>query len=111
MKTKRLKRKQKAIPGGSLKPDGSPFRAGTGMLGATEPGQLVTAENAHWLPPGSVVRLDDGGRLIHLHDGLWLWCAGYAHCYDRLEYHLRRLPGVLCHIPVNTEVRHGEKNT
>ena len=77
----------------------SPFKAGTGMFGTTEPGQRVTKRNAHHLPPGSVVRLDDGGRLIHLHDDIWLWCDGCAHCYDRLEHHLHHLPGTLCHIP------------
>lgn len=69
------------------------------MLGATAPNQQVTAENAHHLPPGSVVRLPDGGRLIHLHDKLWLWCDGCIHCYDDLESHLHRLPVTLCHIP------------
>ena len=79
----------------------SPFVAGTGIMGDTETGQSVTAKNAHFLPPGSVVRLDaNWGRLIHLHDDLWLWCDGCAHCYDRLESFFSRLPGTLCHIPV-----------
>lgn len=78
----------------------NPFRAGTGMMRATESGQIVTAANAHHLPPGSVVRLAEGGVLIHLHDGLWYWYNGFAWCYDRLEDHLRRLPGTLCHLPI-----------
>ena len=55
----------------------SPFKAGTGLMGATEPGQIVTPENVHFLPPGSVVRIHDesGSRMIHLHDDLWLWWA------------------------------------
>jgi len=81
--------------------DGSAFRVGTGLLGATEPGQRVTKENAHLLPPGSVVRLDDGGRLIHLHDELWLWCNDCAWCYDGIDRHAHRLPGTLCHLPPN----------
>ena len=79
----------------------SAFRAGTGLLGATESGQRVTKENAHLLPPGSVVRLDDGGRLIHLHDELWLWCNDCAWCYDWIDRHAHRLPGTLCHLPPN----------
>ena len=79
----------------------SPFKSGTGLMGFTESGQRVTADNAHFLPAGSVVRLDDGGRLIHLHDGLWLYCTDCSWCYDRIEHHLRRLPGTLCHIPAN----------
>jgi hypothetical protein len=77
----------------------SPFEAGTGLMGATEPGQRVTKENSHLLPPGSVVRLDGEGRLIHLHDGLWLYCCDAAWCYDRIEHLARYLPGTLCHIP------------
>jgi len=70
------------------------------MMGATAPGQIVTKQNVHYLPAGSVVRLDDdGGRLIHLHDSLWLWCTDHAHCYDRLDGMAWRLPGVLCHLP------------
>lgn len=79
---------------------GSPFRAGTGMLGATESGQRVTTEDAHFLPPGSVVRLDDSdGVLIHLHDNLWYYRSGCAWCYDRIDHLKRYLPGVLCHHP------------
>ncbi len=79
----------------------SPFRAGTGMLGATEPGQRVTAENVSLLPPGSVVRLDaDNGILVHLHDDIWYWNHGCAWCYDRVERFHNRLPGTLCHLPV-----------
>lgn len=79
----------------------SPFVAGTGLLGATEPGQVVTKENAHHLPPGSVVQLPGVARLIHLHDDLWLRCSDSSHCYDWLEGHLNYLPGTLCHIPRN----------
>ncbi len=83
--------------------DQSPFVAGTGMMCSTESGQRVTAENAHHLPPGSVVRLDDtdvsDGVLVHLHDGLWYWYNGHAWCYDTLERQKRRLPGTLCHLP------------
>lgn len=71
-------------------------------MGATEPGQKVTKDNVHELPPGSVVRLDDGERLIHLHDGVWLWCCDAAHCYDRVENLIHHLPngiGTLCHMP------------
>lgn len=77
------------------------FVAGTGLMGATESGQTVTAENVHLLPPGSVVRILDGSRLIHLHDGLWLWCCDGAHCYNSVEHLVWRLkPGaVLCHLP------------
>jgi len=79
----------------------SSFRAGTGMLGATEPGQKVTPENIGQLPPGSVVRLNDGGRIIHLHDDLWLWCCDCAWCYDTVDRHFWRLQdgATLCHIP------------
>lgn len=79
--------------------DVSPFESGTGLMGGTEPGQRVTADNAHHLPPGSVVRLDDGARLIHLHDDVWLWCTEGAWCYDGLTRHLWRLPGTLDHLP------------
>jgi hypothetical protein len=72
------------------------------MMGATRSGQRVTEENVHFLPPGSVVRCDDGGRLIHLHDKLWLSCRDHGWCYDELKYHLIRLPGTLCHIPPPT---------
>lgn len=68
-------------------------------MGSTETGQRVTKRNVHHLPPGSVVRLDDGGRLIHLHDAVWLYCAECVHCYDTIENMEWRLPGELCHIP------------
>lgn len=70
-------------------------------MGSTEPGQKVTAENVGELPPGSVVRISDGSRLIHLHGGLWLWCCDHAWCYDRVERHHRRLEAgaTLCHAP------------
>jgi hypothetical protein len=70
-------------------------------MGATEPGQEVTAENVGELPPGSVVRIKDGSRLIHLHDDLWLWCCDCAWCYDRVERHAWRLKegATLCHVP------------
>jgi hypothetical protein len=77
----------------------SPFQSGGGLMGSTEPNQAVTKDNAHFLPPGSVVRLKEGERLIHLHDNLWLWCCDAGWCYDNLEHHLYRLPGTLCHIP------------
>lgn len=80
----------------------SPFRAGTGLSGATEAGQRVTPTNAHHLPPGSVVRLDRGGRLIHLHDAWWLFCTDYAWCYGSIDQLKDYLPGELCHIPVIT---------
>lgn len=78
----------------------SPFKAHTGMLGATEPGQRVTAENIHFLPPGSVVRLNDSdGVVIHLHDGLWYYRSGCAWCYDDVNRMKNYLPGILCHHP------------
>lgn len=78
----------------------SPFVAGTGLMGTTLPGQRVTKANAHFLPPGSVVRLSpSNGVLIHLHDDLWYWRDGCAWCYDCLSNHLYRLPGILCHLP------------
>jgi hypothetical protein len=78
----------------------SPFNAGTGLLDATESNQSVTKENAHWLPPGSVVRFADSEAvLIHLHDNLWYWRDGCSWCYDRLDRFYPRLPGVLCHHP------------
>ena len=87
----------------------SPFKAGTGLMGATEPGQIVTPENVHFLPPGSVVRIHDesGSRMIHLHDDLWLWCNDTVHVYDRVENLLWRLQpeAVLCHIPVTAAQR------
>jgi hypothetical protein len=80
------------------------FEAGTGILGGTKQGQKVTKKNAHELPPGSVIRLDDVGRLIHLHEGLWLYCTDNSHHYDRLDNLLYHLPGTLCHIPIPNEV-------
>lgn len=79
----------------------SPFKSHTGLMGATEPCQRVTKKNVHFLPAGSVVRLKDNSRLIHLHDDLWLWCCDHAHCYDyidTLKYKLEK-GAVLCHIP------------
>lgn len=77
------------------------FHSRTGMLGATESGQAVNPTNVHQLPPGSVVRITDGSRLIHLHDDLWLWCCDGAHCYDRIENLTRYLEvgATLCHHP------------
>ena len=79
--------------------------AGTGLMGATEPGQRVTPENVTQLPPGSVVRIGDGSRLIHLHDGIWLWCCNHAWQYDRIEGLLWRLDktSVACHIAPSLE--------
>jgi hypothetical protein len=80
------------------------FRYGTGLMGSTEPGQKVTKKNVHLLPPGSVVRLGDGSRLIHLHDTIWLWCNDHAWCYDRiahLSYHIDRNAEV-CHVAPST---------
>lgn len=86
---------------GEMKTEAAPFEAGTGLLGATLPGQRVTPENVGQLPAGSVVRIGDGSRLIHLHDGLWLWCRDGAWTYDRVERLTWRLDGksVLCHMP------------
>lgn len=77
------------------------FRAGTGLGGATEPGQKVTLKNVAELPPGSVVRIDDGSRLIHLHPDWWLWCRDGAWSYGRLNDLAWRLEAgaVLCHMP------------
>jgi len=78
----------------------SPFKIATGLIGTTESGQRVTADNAHFLPPGSVVRLDDGDVLIHLHDDLWyLRLGAHGWCYDNLNHFIGRLPGTLCHHP------------
>jgi hypothetical protein len=77
----------------------SPFRAHTGLMGATESGQVVTAENMHYLPPGSTVRVNDGEWLVHLHDGRWLRIFNCGHCYDRAERFHCLLPGYLCHHP------------
>ena len=79
------------------------FRAGTGMMGGTEPGQRVTAANVAELPSGSVVRIGDGSRLIHLHDDLWLWCCDHAWTYERVEHLAYRLndKSVACHVSPN----------
>ena len=78
----------------------SSFEAGTGLMGATASGQRVTAENVSELPIGSVVRIGDGSRLIHLHDDLWLWCCDTAWCYDRVDRLAWRLDdkSVACHV-------------
>jgi len=80
------------------------FQAGTGMLGSTAPGQKVTHDNVAELPPGSVVRLADGSRIIHLHDETWLWCCDHAHLYDKIERFSWRLDdgAELCHMPRST---------
>ena len=77
------------------------FEAGTGLMGCTEPGQKVTPENVEQLPPGSVVQLEDGSRLIHLHETFWLWCCDCAHCYDRIANLAWRIKdgATLCHVP------------
>jgi len=85
----------------------APFVAGTGLMGATAPGQIVTKQNVGNLPPGSVVRDFDGARLIHLHDDLWLWLNDCAWCYSSVEMLFPRMNRpVLCHMPVarGTEV-------
>lgn len=71
------------------------------LLGGTEPGQRVTAENIHHLPPGAVVRNGDGSRVIHLHDEVWLYCSDCSWCYDGVERMKRYLDdgSVLCHHP------------
>lgn len=89
---------------------GSAFRAGTGLMGSTEPGQRVTQRNVRQLPAGSVVRLDGGGRLIHLHDEVWLYCSDCAHCYDGIENLKWRLPGELCHLPPNARLQGCERS-
>lgn len=99
---------QKAVQATAKKAK-TPFKAGTGMLGATASGQRVTADNVSHLPPGSVVRLDFGGRLIHLHDEVWLYCSDHVHCYDRIENLKHRLPGELCHLPPGPETKKGSK--
>lgn len=70
-------------------------------MGSTEPGQKVTKNNVHLLPSGSVVRVKDGSRLIHLHDHVWLWCCDGAHAYDNIDTLKWRLRegAELCHIP------------
>lgn len=77
------------------------FSSSTGLMGATAPGQQVTPDNVSELPPGSVVRLRDGSRLIHLHDSLWLWCCDHGWCYDHVERFTFRLKegATLCHLP------------
>ena len=84
---------------------GKSFEAGTGLMGATRSGQKVNKENVAELPPGSVVRINDGSRLIHLHEGFWLWCCDCAHTYDRVENLSWRLEegAVLCHHGVSVE--------
>lgn len=78
----------------------SPFRARTGLMGATESGQVVTRGNIHFLPPGSVVRFRNSDAvLIHLHDDLWYWRSGCAWCYDIACGFYHHLPGILCHHP------------
>lgn len=84
------------------------FKYGTGLMGATELGQKVTAKNIHLLPEGSVIRTyeedDDAGtsRIIHLHDRLWLWISssGCAWCYDDIERMKTFLnkSSVVCHL-------------
>lgn len=76
------------------------FESGTGLMGATATGQVVTKDNVGELPPGSVVRIGDGSRLIHLHDSLWLWCSDHAGTYDRIENLAWRLDdnSVACHV-------------
>jgi hypothetical protein len=102
MSTPKSNRKQKRQRR-SARPRCSGFRAGTGLMGATESGQRVTASNLAQLPPGSVVRNGDGSRVIHLHDEVWLYCSDCAHCYDRVEFVGRFLDAraTLCHIPNN----------
>lgn len=71
------------------------------LLGGTEPGQRVTPDNIHYLPPGAVIRNGDQSRIIHLHGELWLWCCDGAHVYDdvdRMKGHLDK-DSVLCHHP------------
>jgi hypothetical protein len=89
------------LPKPKLKPRVKKYVAGTGLMGGTATGQRVaTLADAEQLPPGTVIRLDSKGRLIHLHDGLWLYCCDNAWCYDKIRYLARYLPGTLCHMPV-----------
>ena len=76
------------------------FNYATGLMGATEAGQLVTADNIAELPPGSVVRNGDGSRIIHLHDKLWLWVDDNAWCYDNVDRMKQYLDdkSVACHV-------------
>lgn len=89
--------RKKAIEKGLLKMS---FKYGTGMFGATAPGQRVTKQNVRELPCGSVVKLGDGSRLIRLHDDVWLWCRDGAHCYSGIEHLESRLDkdAVVCHL-------------
>lgn len=77
------------------------FTKGSCFPGTTDAGQTVTRHNVSALPPGSVVRLKDGSRLIHLHDDLWLWCCDGAWCYDYIASFAWRLDdgATLCHLP------------
>ncbi len=77
----------------------SPFESGTGLMGFAKENQEVIEDNVHHLLAGSVVRLKEGGRLIHLHDDLWLYCTDNCWCYDNIEHLKRYLPGTLCHHP------------
>ena len=77
------------------------FKSKTGLMGATESGQRVTADNIASLPPGSVIRNGDGSRIIHLHDEVWLRCSECSWVYDgvsRMRTYLDK-DSVLCHIP------------
>lgn len=63
-----------------------PFKSGTGLLGATEEGQHVDEYNIQHIPPGSVIKdWTTGSRIIHLHDGLWLYITDCSWCYDRVD--------------------------
>lgn len=79
----------------------STFKRGTGLMGATHPGQKVTTDNIEDLPPGSVIRNGDGSRIIHLHEGMWLHCSDHSHCYNGAEGMRRYLDdkSTLCHHP------------
>lgn len=80
----------------------SPFstRPWSSLIGGTEPGQKVTPDNIHHLPPGSVVRNADGSRIIHLHDDTWLYCCDGAWCYDGVDRMKTYLDNAtLCHHP------------
>jgi hypothetical protein len=85
----------------------NPFVGGTGLMGGTESGQKVNAENIHFLPPGSVVRLGDNTRVIHLHDDLWLVCNDGMHCYDRVENLAWRLDDTaeVCHLAPSNRIK------
>jgi hypothetical protein len=85
----------------------NPFRSDYGWFGATEPGQKVTSENIHFLPPGSVVRMSDSTRVIHLHDDLWLVCNDGMYCYDRIENLAWRLDNtaVVCHLAPRNHIK------